>query len=829
MIIKSIELVGYKRFNLNSIKRLYINFVEKLQIIIGSNGSGKSSLLYMLTPLPAVQQDFEKGGFKKILIENNGSIYDLTSNFENTPSHSFLKNNVELNLGGTLTVQRDIVFKEFGITTDMHELFTGNVKFNNMSVGDRRKWFTLLSNTDYTYAISIYNKLKEKIRDIQGALKINQARLLQENKKLLDPEQEKNAREYIEYLELLKKSLLDTQYGLLGDVKINTSELNNEYNILEESRKDIKNLVRKMLQISKTIDIGEDKTIIDLKARVLFLNNEINRLDVILNSHEVTLKLLVDSKITGLDDTILQINNLNKSIRDLEANRPLNIVFDNISISEMALESVYDIIVNISKDLIPNPDKTYNRDYYINKKNEVSKLELEIAQLDDMQLKLINIIKEIDHIKRHNETECPNCLFIWSRGYNEKDYIEYKNKLVMLNEVIEKSKETYTTLKTELDFLTEYFVLLSQYNRTTASYIALEPLWRYISTNNILYTEPRNIIHILEKTKSLIHIDIEIKSKVEKLKTLETLVSILKDDKNKNLQTIEADIESINKSLSEIIDEKRFIDNQIIMIETIDQISNNISSIAIDMENSINRIDKSLENWLRQETLLYYKGLIDLVNTEIDKETYSIMQIDRQKAIISTLDSQNYQYELSIKTLKILISELSPSEGLIARGMQGFINMFITEINNIIKQIWSYPLELILLGLNDNEDFDLDYKFALKVNDESVVSDIKIASTAMKEVIDLSFKIICMRYLNMSSYPIFLDEFGASMDSAHRHAAVGTIKDLLDNSNFSQIFIISHYETNYNAFTNSQFNILCKNNIVMPRDYLSNSNMVIEV
>jgi len=47
---------------------------EIVQIILGTNGCGKSSLLSQLTPLPAnIKKDYREGGYKKITLTNKGN------------------------------------------------------------------------------------------------------------------------------------------------------------------------------------------------------------------------------------------------------------------------------------------------------------------------------------------------------------------------------------------------------------------------------------------------------------------------------------------------------------------------------------------------------------------------------------------------------------------------------------------------------------------------------------------------------------------------------------------------------------------------------------
>ena len=57
-------LSGYKRLAIKSIHYFEINPTSTVQLILGTNGSGKSSLISELSPLPGNGADFTKDGFK---------------------------------------------------------------------------------------------------------------------------------------------------------------------------------------------------------------------------------------------------------------------------------------------------------------------------------------------------------------------------------------------------------------------------------------------------------------------------------------------------------------------------------------------------------------------------------------------------------------------------------------------------------------------------------------------------------------------------------------------------------------------------------------------
>ena len=59
MTLKSLELHEYARFPLDGMRGIRINPSSPVQIILGTNGSGKSALLSQCNPLPAEPGDFD--------------------------------------------------------------------------------------------------------------------------------------------------------------------------------------------------------------------------------------------------------------------------------------------------------------------------------------------------------------------------------------------------------------------------------------------------------------------------------------------------------------------------------------------------------------------------------------------------------------------------------------------------------------------------------------------------------------------------------------------------------------------------------------------------
>ena len=93
----------------------------------------------------------------------------------------------------------------------------------------------------------------------------------------------------------------------------------------------------------------------------------------------------------------------------------------------------------------------------------------------------------------------------------------------------------------------------------------------------------------------------------------------------------------------------------------------------------------------------------------------------------------------------------------------------------------------------------LNYRFKVVVQDNFTIDDISKISSGMKEIINLSFRLVLYKLLKLDNYPIYLDEFGMRLDKSHRDKINDFIFKLL-NSSYENIFIITHNNINYEVF-----------------------------
>jgi ABC-type transporter Mla maintaining outer membrane lipid asymmetry ATPase subunit MlaF len=156
----------------------------------------------------------------------------------------------------------------------------------------------------------------------------------------------------------------------------------------------------------------------------------------------------------------------------------------------------------------------------------------------------------------------------------------------------------------------------------------------------------------------------------------------------------------------------------------------------------------------------------------------------------------------------------------------GFICHYVKQMNEFIDKGWLYPMT-VMASFPDDDDLALDYKFQVCINHGMVIPDVSKTSSGMQEIIDLAFKIVAMQYLGFSDYPLMLDEFSTRMDPAHRQSAYRVIQTLIDDSQFSQLFIVSHHYETYGSLKHSDITVLCNANVELAPDTVHNTQLYV--
>lgn len=828
MIIKKLILFKYERLALNNIEYIEYTPAAKMQLILGTNGSGKSSILLELSPLPGNHAFYRKGGYKHIFIEFNNLQYNLKSSFTVSGNrYSFMVNDEELNPSGTITVYKDLVKSHFGITQELHDLFTGQTPFHEMSVSERRSWMMQLSSADYTYAFKYFNRLKDQLRDIQGSIKLQQARLVSESDKLLSPEQESIARQEIANLKQLIDLLLTSKQPY-----IDRSQLQQDIGLIEASLQSVTEQLVKHHAHCKHNSLSNDirqieQAIIDAKSTSLSLQDQSFKVFEAIQNLSEQVRTLEHTTIKSKDELDRLIDQLALKVTKLANTRQLNLSFDCPKTTLQALNTIREELTTIFSELPVNGSSSlYNRDSFDKTSLELRSVQETIKLLNDEQMKLIASKRQMEHQRDHDRLTCPECKHQWSRGYDEATYIDICSAIDKLAIQADQLNSQQVALEQSLEAHRSYSSLIKQFRGLSYHWSILDPLWAYMAAESIVYDNPRYVLQLIGTLERDLLVDVEIAQLNNQITEQLKVKELVTNNQELDIVKLQAEETRLQELLSKIGQDLKETKSNIEKYESYKTSLLLIEKNVKELEDLMQQRDQKTSELLMQLKQQALSETIRILQLELNQKEQLISKIDLQKGIIDHLTKSIEEMGQQQTLLKIAIKELSPTEGLIAKGLTSFINSFVKQINAFIAKVWLYPLELIPIPMSDEEGVDLDYKFSVKINDTIPISDISKGSTAMREIIDLAFQIVSMQFLNMDNYPVILDELGRSMDPAHRQSAFYVVSQLLTASNFSQVFLVSHYQEMFGSLRNADITILSPSNISIPKESVFNQCVV---
>lgn len=836
MKLLSMELVGYKRLaaNSNRIKRIKITPQSKIQLLLGTNGSGKSSLIKEMSPLPGLPAAFEKPGYKIVEYSHKNSHYVLKNYFNELGNrYHFIKDGVEqMKTNTSVTAFKELVATEFGITQDVHNLVTGLLKFTLMDSTKRRSWMTRFSDVDYTFALSYYGRLKDRLKGTQEALKLFQGRLVQESDKLLQPEEEKRYREDIRVLNeclthfLESKSPVDRNYkDVVNDIhQIDgvLTRINREY-ITQR-----KNFYKEGIIFESTDDI--DKRIIDVQANIQSYQHRINVLCETIEQQQRTLESLRSSNVTSFAEIDKTLDSIDNSIAEKkQAHFYPDFIWSDPASSLNTLNSIYDNLSRSLMELPVNEDMHYSRKAVEAAQEEIVKRKAESEGLVRRCIDIKAKLKELEHMKTHDKIECPECSHSWFRGFDQKLFDKLTSDLSTFQAADEDINKKIVLSEKYIESARDYFDKYRSFRSImSATENQLSQMWEVVMKSDDIFKQPRLLVTVVDRIKQDLQLQVEIKELLTKQKEAFDLKILLSKNQNLNLLNVQEEVTKNDKILYQTNLELSRHQRTLTKLNSCKQAIKKMTELRAEMDKLLERRDVStskLDDLVRRDVLNEYIGI---TKQELAEREQVISRINIQKALVQDIEAQVKELTVKVEVIKMAVQELSPKEGLIAKGLTGFINHFIFQVNSFIKKAWLYPMEIVPIEILDSDNVELDYQFKISVNGEENAPDISVASSGMKEVIDLAFTIVSMQYLGLQHAPIFLDEFGARLDNAHRDSVHHLITNLLTTANFSQIFMVSHYENTYASLANTDITVLCDSNLGLTKDTIYNRNVEIE-
>lgn len=835
--ILSCTLTGFNRMLLNNIRQITITPTAPVQLILGINGCGKSSFVNQLSPLPAENEAFAPGGGKVIKIFSEGRQYICTSVKERTMHHSFLMDGEELNPGGTERVQRELCEKHFHVTQQSHDLMRGEDKFTDMNPAKRREWFTRMCDTDYSFAMSAFEKLKERANWLSGAAKMNKKNLVVETAKIMsDAEETKLETEVTELLREL--NILTLERMPLGtSAAHHLDERTRALKTLDDvSLKLIRNRVVVPLEYAdgrvERDDWGQLKRV--YFRSVEEIDTEIDRLKHIVTGREATLvnlhkqfevyqrqhDLLIRTGSEGVESLNQQIVDLRNQITAKVNSLRIGLIFSDAKAAQTAFEAIEAPLTDVIRELPLNADRRFGRQRYQELEEKSLKLKDQLRGLTEQHQRHVAHREHADLHRGQDKHTCPQCDHSWVVGVNEEQY----QKLVDTIKVTEALMKEPTAQHQELlDNMKEIEAYFGQYREVMAyskSVAILKPFWNYLLESQLLFESPIEAVNSLRYLRQDLNVSVEIEQMEQRIAELEKLKVAAAEVGDAKLDEVRAQMEILSEQLGVLTGELSGVQRAVSNYS--DYRRQLQTGIALGEE--VKRLYGLAENqqWehieaLRRESI---HQCISNVEQALSLKQESLRSVKAQKALVVALQSQVAKNEVQEQAAKAMVRALSPTHGLIAEGLLGFIRNFVGEMNVFIDRIWTYPLQVIPTGYDNDsneQSTELDYRFKMVVERESnLVPDISKGSKGIKEMVNMAFKMVALRYLGLTDTPLFLDEFGEGFDEEHRFKATEEVRWMMENGNYPQLFMISHHASNYTSFTNAELCVLDDRNIALP-------------
>jgi hypothetical protein len=815
MKIIDVILHKYKRLAFSAIETIRYTPKEASQIIIGTNGSGKSSLLNELNPLPPNKNDMLPGGYKKITVEHKGITYVLLSTYGKHHKHSFIQldegKEIELNEGGTGVAQKVLIEKIFGLTIELLRIWLGKTKFTDLPPIKRRDCILKFSGSDLDFAMQVYGSVKKRASEAQAVEKHFSKRLGEETADIADRAK----------IEDLERQVMDI-----------TAELNNLLEAKDNSLPSVELVRTNIFRLLQEFEDCSNEALTVRLVKPAFIGEEINNVES-LSEYISNRKTEILNLKERLDDLYAQKETVTKAsevIRSSGVKSPKEMQ-DNVEALRVERQSIITVtplyteiggvdinqligqyngckslLIEMLSTLPDNTEGYFSRDKLSKTKEVHTRLKLKASACEK---RILELGHWIDHYQGTHDTSCPKCNHVFKPGMQDfnMDNAQTEKNTLQDQQVVtaEKIKKCEEYIEASNDYIHQYNGL----KRIISDNPQLEPLWAQLVEGGLYKAHPASLLPIvnhfssqLENCLTILGLD----------KTIALNVAVLEALQN-NKVDYSVDLEQqIDDQISKVIGQGKATAERIKVankflaeVKTTTKAMQRCKEIIKELGNSYEFLIKAGVNKAVNEIIQSKQLVLATANTTLNR-------ITRHDAVIKEIEQQKAEASESLKNHQILLKTLSPVEGLISKYIQNFLDIFIEDINIVIADIWTTDLEILSCGVDTT---DVTCKFPLSVNNGFLISpDISESSDGQKDIINFAFRMAVGQYLDLHDYPLYLDELAPTLDEQHRENLTRYVNSLMENNQFEQMFMISHYAANHYAFGNSEILMLDGRNIL---------------
>lgn len=828
MQLLSIELKGYLPLKSKGVDFVKLEFTELVQIFLGRNGDGKSSLLRECSMLPPENGSYAKAGYKIARARHNDALYE-TACYPGSPMRcSFVKDGVELNEGRTQAAQKELVKDHFGMTSEIHDFLLGVVNgtsFTSMAPGKRKEWIMRWYPNDMTYVTDFYDRARKELRDTSGAVKNINKRLADElgKRKQLGDLNEDQLRESLSKIEGQRNDVI----MLLGQTK----GIDNPHSDLQQTQAQLAAVVKRMLG-NPVFDWPVVRPITVIDKDIQACDEAINGFEHLRRSYSTELETLgqklAEQNLSdeSIDDLralhkslvekhtacSLRMGELDKALTSSPIPKLAEILMQQSDSAHRTFMSVADELIKALRDMPEVESGSVTLRGYYDQLQHATKLDDQYA---DAERQLKRLTHRYEHLKAADKNECPKCMFRWIPGVSGNDIKALERQIAEAQTVL---NNVDTERKTTAEFLSLYenwYYPAMAFVRITKHYSELAPVFEYLMGDyELRYKGGRELCIVIPSLVSYLHEHQQHGAFGNDIKALEQKIQLIE----KGGMRYELDrYDQLDKLIGGLIQDKRA---QISLRDTLVSERDAIEEFLAESA-KLTVLQERINN---QFTQLCHWNLGQFATTQL-------MSLNEEKRVTNNLLMESSGVEHVLRNLKsnlaslnerqdglsALTRSLSPTDGFVAEMLGGFVEQVVNNVNAIIQGVWSTPL---IVKPCAKDDGGLNFVFPAIANSTGgVVKDIGMCSAGEQEIINQAFRLVGMKYMGMSKFPTYMDEVGANFDEVHRPRFINFVRRLVEKGEHGQFFMISHYITQHGAFPHAEICALSTEGLSIPEGY----------
>ena len=701
MIIKKVQLENYR-----SHSNTTVEFTKGVNLILGKNGRGKTSILEAISTVMFNTKDrsgketgksYIKFGEKSSKVDidfiaNDGREYNLKTEFFKTkPKKQTLKDMIGSEYDGDIQEKLEELC---GIKKGFEETYENIViakqnEFINIfkdSGTTREKTFNKIFNTQIykemydsflKEAIDKYKSEKENLDSKINYLKENMedkeqiTNFLKEEKDI-----EKNLQDNFKNIIVLSKNLENE----IKDYETTEIELNN----LIKNIKDEENKIKKYLNILKEniIEAKQAK-----KAKIIVKETEKYYLEYL--------------------DIEKRLKDLRENLDNLLEEQKLNTQYqNNIEKLELSNKNFKVDISNLEENISKNSEKKENLE------SEISELKIKEENLDLKLKKYIILLDELEKLENFRDKKLEDKLKKTTEIDILKKELVSKNALfkTITIEIIEKKLSDFQELEKELKLLEEQKIIFETEIKTLkksskelsdkicpflnekCQNLEDKEAEDYFSSKISIKTEDLENLkkNIEEKTQILLEKEIFEDKKKQYFELEKSIKDLEFSSKNEeiNLKEIELDIKNLDMDIQKLIENQEFQNSQMLR-EKKKELEVELRNLNLDEKRE--NLKNLLENLeIEKEKILKNQNSIENNLKEIDEYSKKIKE-DTNKNIES-IKSEIKTFENKLDDLKNPYNEYLKNN-VLAEDLENLL----LKVNKNIKELYSLRADKNLL------------------------------------------------------------------------------------------------------------------------------------